>query len=161
MYTTPEDTVANPSYDGYASPYNVEKYLGYHRDEIYRFGIVFFDGKGRSSFVKWIGDIRMPSISTLSNTTMYADAGGGTNQITQITVDVALPTTYTVTIDGTPYAYDNKIPDLADENDIAIAVVAVIPSGIATCSAPAGGVFTMTFDQAPAQAHSVNTSSFI
>lgn len=33
----------------------------FQRDEIYRFGIVFFDNKGRQSFVKWIGDIKMPS----------------------------------------------------------------------------------------------------
>ena len=35
--------------------------VGYQRDEIYRFGIVFFDKKGRQSFVKWIGDIRFPT----------------------------------------------------------------------------------------------------
>lgn len=36
-------------------------YKGFQRDEIYRFGVVFYDNKGRRSFVKWIGDIRMPS----------------------------------------------------------------------------------------------------
>lgn len=47
---------------------------GFIRDEIYRFGIVFFDNKGRQSFAKWIGDIRMPSydynnlITEVSNT---------------------------------------------------------------------------------------------
>jgi len=42
---------------------NVSPYsnVGYQRDEIYRFGIVFFDKKGRQSFVKWIGDIRFPA----------------------------------------------------------------------------------------------------
>jgi hypothetical protein len=35
--------------------------VGYQRDEIYRFGIVFFDYYGRSSFVKWIDDIRFPN----------------------------------------------------------------------------------------------------
>lgn len=35
--------------------------VGYQRDEIYRFGIVFFDKKGRQSFVKWVGDIRFPA----------------------------------------------------------------------------------------------------
>ena len=34
--------------------------VGYQRDEIYRFGLVGFDNKGRHSFVKWIDDIRMP-----------------------------------------------------------------------------------------------------
>lgn len=35
-------------------------YTGYQRDEVYRFGIIFFDAKGRRSSVKWIGDIRFP-----------------------------------------------------------------------------------------------------
>lgn len=36
---------------------------GFQRDEVYRFGIVFFDKKGRQSFVKWIGDIRINDIN--------------------------------------------------------------------------------------------------
>ena len=32
----------------------------YKRGEIYRFGIEFIDAKGRKSFVKWIGDIKIP-----------------------------------------------------------------------------------------------------
>ena len=40
----------------------MESYFkGYMRDEVYRFGIVFYSKTGRSSDVKWIGDIRMPS----------------------------------------------------------------------------------------------------
>lgn len=35
---------------------------GFQRDEIYRFGLVLFNKKGQQSFVKWIGDIRMPTI---------------------------------------------------------------------------------------------------
>lgn len=34
--------------------------VGYHRDEIYRFGIVFYDKKGIATPVHWIGDIRFP-----------------------------------------------------------------------------------------------------
>lgn len=54
-------------------------YKTFQRDEIYRFGIVFFDKKGRSSFVKWIGDIRMPSIADIpltvnNNDIIYAVA---------------------------------------------------------------------------------------
>lgn len=52
----------NDSYTSYASPINRSQLVGYTRDEIYRFGIVFFDAKGRQSFVKWIGDIKMPSL---------------------------------------------------------------------------------------------------
>jgi hypothetical protein len=37
--------------------------LGYQRDEIYRFGIVFYNSKGQYTPVKWIGDIRFPKIN--------------------------------------------------------------------------------------------------
>ena len=37
------------------------KARGYQRDEIYRFGIVFYNSYGLNSSVHWIGDIRMPS----------------------------------------------------------------------------------------------------
>jgi len=40
----------------------IESYFkGYMRDEVYRFGLVFYSKTGRASDVKWIGDIRMPS----------------------------------------------------------------------------------------------------
>lgn len=45
----------------YGSPY-VDYFLtSYMRDEIYRFGIVFYNEKGIPSPVHWIADIRMPS----------------------------------------------------------------------------------------------------
>jgi len=44
----------------YANPNNSANWVGYQRDEVYRFGLVGFDSKGRQSYVKWIGDIRMP-----------------------------------------------------------------------------------------------------
>jgi len=47
------------SFRDYANPY-MKRFLGYKRNEIYRFGIVFFNNKGQQSFVKWIGDIKMP-----------------------------------------------------------------------------------------------------
>jgi hypothetical protein len=39
------------------------KLRGYHRDEIYRFGIVFYNAKNEASPVHWIADIRMPRFS--------------------------------------------------------------------------------------------------
>lgn len=39
--------------------------VGYQRDEVYRFAIVFFDTKGRQSFAKWIGDIKFPNNTEL------------------------------------------------------------------------------------------------
>ena len=50
--------------DGYAdlkSPIIAEKYKGYQRDEVYRFGIVLYDKQGNPGFVNWIADIRFPA----------------------------------------------------------------------------------------------------
>ncbi len=75
-----EDYCYNTDY----SNTNVEvNFVGYQRDEVYRFGIVFFNEKGQSSTVKWIGDIRFPyagegsyagqyDIATVSGTTTTA-----------------------------------------------------------------------------------------
>lgn len=45
----------------YSNPY-VDAYMrGYQRDEIYRFGIVFYNQSNIASSVHWIADIRMPA----------------------------------------------------------------------------------------------------
>jgi hypothetical protein len=79
-----EDQVPN-----YKSPYVNFLYQGYSRDEIYRFGIVFYNKKGQPSFTKWIGDIKFPSIDDINLT-----AFGGTtlygNQI-GIEFDITIP----------------------------------------------------------------------
>lgn len=49
-------------FPNYADPYICANYTGYKRDEIYRFGIIFYNNKNIPSPVHWIGDIRMPSI---------------------------------------------------------------------------------------------------
>ena len=51
----------NPSWGDYKSPFNVQ-YKGYKRNEVYRFGILFYDKSGNPGFVKWIDDIRMPGV---------------------------------------------------------------------------------------------------
>mgnify|MGYP000518509042 CR=1 FL=1 len=38
-------------------------FTGYARGEVYRFGIVFYSKSGQRSYVKWIGDIKMPDPS--------------------------------------------------------------------------------------------------
>ena len=63
----------NSSFTDYSSPVNQAEIVGYTRDEMYRFGIVFFDGKGRQSFVKWIGDIKMPKYSDTDSFVYYTD----------------------------------------------------------------------------------------
>ncbi len=51
----------NPyTYPDYHSPYICSSIKQYRRDELYRFGIVFFSKKGEPSYVHWIGDIKMP-----------------------------------------------------------------------------------------------------
>lgn len=46
----------------YADPDFCSRYVGYQRDEIYRFGIVFYNEKNIVSPVHWIGDIRIPGV---------------------------------------------------------------------------------------------------
>ena len=63
---------------GVTSPYEnnaaPDTNVGYHRDEVYRFGIIFLDTKGRESFVKWIGDIRFPSNRDPGYSYIYYDS---------------------------------------------------------------------------------------
>lgn len=67
-------------FNNYKNPLFSEKYTGYQRGEIYRFGILFYDKGGNPTFVSPIGDIRMPDgnmdYSTLSDDgTTHVTAG--------------------------------------------------------------------------------------
>lgn len=62
-----EITSDNAVIHNYSNAYICSNYLGYMRDEIYRFGIVFYNNKGVPSPVHWIGDIRMPSTKDVDN----------------------------------------------------------------------------------------------
>ena len=56
-----QENFSNKSYiSSYANPLFSTYLKGYMRDEIYRFGIVFYNEKNQASPVHWIGDIRMP-----------------------------------------------------------------------------------------------------
>jgi len=44
----------------YKSPANALEFVGYRRDEVYRFGVVLYDLQGNPGFVNWVGDIRFP-----------------------------------------------------------------------------------------------------
>ena len=59
QYSIPENCYSYPF--NYKNPYISTNFVGYQRDEIYRFGIVFYNKKGKASPVHWIGDIRIPS----------------------------------------------------------------------------------------------------
>ena len=54
-------SIANSVIPNYSDPYMCANFLGYQRDEIYRFGIIFYNNKGIPSPVHWIGDIKMPA----------------------------------------------------------------------------------------------------
>jgi len=55
-----------PGFNNYKNN-KIETYFkGFMRDEVYRFGIVFYSKTGRMSEVKWIADIRMPSAGDFS-----------------------------------------------------------------------------------------------
>lgn len=45
----------------YSNPYIASTMKSLQRDEIYRYGIVFFDANGNKSITSWIADIRTPS----------------------------------------------------------------------------------------------------
>jgi hypothetical protein len=55
------------------SPIKSGTIAGYMRNEVYRFGIEFYDLKGRKSFVNWIGDIKFPAISEVDTTFITID----------------------------------------------------------------------------------------
>lgn len=76
-----EEQKSNPYTPNYADPYISANYRGYQRDEIYRFGIVFYNKKSIASPVLWIGDIRMPHASQMppfryENNTLIGNALG-------------------------------------------------------------------------------------
>lgn len=53
----------NLTWSNNASPFISGLLRGYKRGETYRFGIVFYNRKGETSFVEYIGDIKFPDIS--------------------------------------------------------------------------------------------------
>lgn len=58
---TSTDCSTGETFLDYKNPVVNANYKGYQRDEIYRFGIVFFDTQGNPGGVNWIGDIRFPT----------------------------------------------------------------------------------------------------
>ncbi len=77
-------------------------YLGYQRDEIYRFGIVFFNEKGQASTVKWIGDVRFPEINTLSYVTSFVYTSGDISYAVPLGIIFTL-NTYSAYTQGAKY----------------------------------------------------------
>lgn len=57
VYTYPQ----NGKFTALKQPERTSILKGFQHEEIYRFGIQFFDKQGNPYFTKWIGDIKMPS----------------------------------------------------------------------------------------------------
>ena len=70
-------TYTNKSFRSKASPYKSGLTRGYKRGEVYRFGVVFYNKKGESSYVEYIGDIKMPDISEEAGYTTVTVPGPG------------------------------------------------------------------------------------
>lgn len=60
-------------------PQNMGILKGFQHEEIYRFGIQFFDLQGNPYFVKWIGDIKMPSYGDYNDNPDPVASGAGYN----------------------------------------------------------------------------------
>ena len=62
------ETIDCPSHvPNYADNWICSNFTGYQRDEIYRFGIVFYNKRRIASPVHWIGDIKMPCSKNTTN----------------------------------------------------------------------------------------------
>ena len=84
----------NKSFGNYASPYQSGLIRGYQRGETYRFGIVFFDKYGRSSFTKWISDIKMPEVYDTNGDITYYSNGVSKYDFTTAYYDTTEDCTY-------------------------------------------------------------------
>jgi len=69
-------------FNNYKNPLFTEKFTGYQRGEIYRFGILFYDKSGNPTFVSPIGDIRMPD-----NSMEYISNDAASGRITENATD--------------------------------------------------------------------------
>jgi hypothetical protein len=58
---------------GFKYPPYTSALRGFQRNEIYRFGIQFFDKSKNPTFVKWIGDIKMPDFWDYNNNSTYSN----------------------------------------------------------------------------------------
>lgn len=52
---------------------------GYQRNEIYRFGVQFYDKSKNPLFVKWIGDIKMPDFFDVNSNAIFEDGSQSTD----------------------------------------------------------------------------------
>jgi len=65
--------------DSYKTAYKQFTLRSYQPNEIYRFGIQFYDKQGSPYYVKWIGDIRMPDYSDVGFNQPLGDSNDAIN----------------------------------------------------------------------------------
>lgn len=106
-------TAQNQTYSNFQSPFNYGLYEGYTRDELYRFGVVFYDQLDNPTFVNWAADIRMPHIYMPDTTAgaLFTSTGSEPRSTVNYTYpngDVlnTRPTSYTT---ATQYIYGNAL----------------------------------------------------
>jgi len=54
------------SYDSYKNPLVCALYGSYKHDEVYRLALTLVNEKGQESFVKWIGDVKFPTVKEIN-----------------------------------------------------------------------------------------------
>jgi len=69
---TEYDYPQNNKFFSLKQPEKTSLIKGFQHEEIYRFGIQFFDKEGNPYFTKWIGDIKMPSYGDTNPNPDYA-----------------------------------------------------------------------------------------
>jgi hypothetical protein len=75
-----------------ANPHIYDLYRGYQRDEVYRFGIVFYDKQGNPGYVNWIADIKIPECySSILGYTNASFRGKVIEEITTAKYQVNIP----------------------------------------------------------------------
>lgn len=92
--------------DAYDNPEETYLRIGYARDEVYRFAVTFIDLQGRTSYAKWIGDIRMPN---WNESNYMSSAGNGNILYVKFTIDWdSLPTSFKSQISGIRFVRSNR-----------------------------------------------------
>jgi len=108
-------------FQNYAGPINDAQLRGYQRDEAYRIGCIIRNTKGQRSFVKWIGDIKMPAVYELDLATVARPAtyyfDYPTNTSVKLDYGIAFKTTVSDNVYSNILGMEFKI-DLSSLSDV-------------------------------------------
>lgn len=93
-------TIAFPSISDFSNPLVASLRATYQREEVYRIGIVWINGRGQRSTVKWICDLRMP-VSTINGDAYNIINHSSTTYINLLGINVTI--TGTIPTDATAW----------------------------------------------------------